>query len=65
MFDSLEKMGQEVAAPSVIPPKLRDRLQNSKVNAQREIERVNEVLELLDRNPDVERIIQLLGRGNY
>jgi hypothetical protein len=41
---------------------LRQNLQVRLANAEREIARVNELLQLLDRNPDIQRILELLGR---
>jgi hypothetical protein len=41
---------------------LRQNLQVRLANAEREIARVNELMQLLDRNPDIQRILELLGR---
>lgn len=43
-------------------PDLRRDLQQQKVNATKNIERVDRLLELLDKNPDIEEILKLLGR---
>lgn len=41
---------------------LRQNIQVRLANAEKEIERANELLQLLDRNPDIQRILELLGR---
>jgi hypothetical protein len=54
---------QEKLAALDARPNLRRSLLQQKANAEEHIQRVNETLALLDKNPDIEQILQLLGRS--
>jgi hypothetical protein len=43
-------------------PSLRDNLSNQLKRAQAEVSRLEELITLLDQNPEVNRIMELLGR---
>jgi hypothetical protein len=44
---------------------LRESIQMEKSKAEAELQRTSELLELLDRNPELARAIELLGRRQY
>jgi hypothetical protein len=57
-----EMLAKQAAIGMDSPPDIRKSLNTARVNAAREMDRIDKLLELLDRNPDVTEIIQLLGR---
>ena len=66
MFNQkLMKASEQLAncVPMTPEPNLREQFQRRRDKALQEVERLNELLELLDRNPDVQRIVELMGRG--
>lgn len=58
--DQLEK-----TACKLRPPSLRENLNNQLDNAKCEVLRLEEAITLLDANPDVQRILELLGQKHW
>jgi hypothetical protein len=59
---------QGVGASNALNPSyisLKQRLQEEKTRIVQEGQRLDELLSLLDNNPEVERIIELMGRKFY
>lgn len=62
MYDQLAKCTNTVQECGGFQPKLRDLLNDRRKRAEEELARVDELVSLLDKNPETERILQLLGQ---
>lgn len=47
------------------PPTVRERLENQKRNLEAELATINEAIAALDQNPEVERVLTILGRAHF
>lgn len=56
---------QSAMLNKAIQPTLRQRLQAAEAEATRKLKTIQEARELLDRNPDMEKLTDLLGRFHF
>lgn len=50
---------------SIHTPSLRESLTQELSKAMAEVDRITELVKLIDKNPDTGRILELMGRRNY
>lgn len=64
MYDKMSEslQGMALAQPCVQIP-FRDRIAQQKDAAVAEVNRLTELLDLLDKNPETQRILELIGRA--
>lgn len=66
MFDgSRQGITEQAVGAQIRPLTLRENLTNSRERATAEIQRVDRLLELLDKNPEFDEMLQLLSNTRF
>jgi len=60
--EQLDKLQYATQLPSARPITLKEQIEGERERAQLELARTDELLGLLERNPDLSRALELLGR---
>jgi hypothetical protein len=58
----LETCAKEVQAASLRPPTVTEQVEQQLENAKKEVVRCSELLDLLTKNPEINRILELMQR---